>query len=158
MDSLSWIGLATLFVTGICYAIYAAIHVGNRDTIIHTKIGALESAVYSKVASVEVQIREKIENTYNLAVTKQESAFEREAKARHDLANEMQRGIGQLVIDDKALASRINDLSADMVRKSDLAAHEARMTSVLQNIQTSLQNAVERLDGKVDELRDRIHG
>lgn len=139
MDSLSWIALGTVVLTFVAYAVMATSH--------HA----------ATVGAMEARLREKIENTYNLAVTKQEAASEKEAKARHDLANEVQRVTAQLTLDDKELGRRVNDLSADMVRKSDLAAHETRMTAVLQDIRSSLQNAVERLDGKVDELRDRVH-
>lgn len=123
----NWLGLCVLFGGMLLNAVYATWHVSNKG------------------AALEVSLRDKIDNIYNLAVTKQEAQGEREAKARHDLANEVQRRISELILDDKALQARINDLATDMVRKIDLTQHEARMTAIL-----------ERLDGKVDELRDRV--
>lgn len=168
MEPLSWITLGGIILAGFAYAVGATMHVAGKhaealgkitatEVKLQAQIAATESSFHSRILAVDTALREKMEGNYNLAVTKLEVGLEKESKGRHDLANEMQRSVSQLVIDDKALASRINDLSADMVRKSDLAAHEARMTAVLQNIQASLQNAVERLDSKVDELRDRVH-
>jgi hypothetical protein len=123
----NWLQVLGAFGVVLANAVFATWFVSNRDAVI------------------EKTLREKIESCYNLAITKLEAVSEKESKARHDLANDMQRSIAGLALDDRDLGKRINELQADMVRKSDLSALEGRMTAIL-----------ERLDGKVDELRDRV--
>lgn len=115
--------------------------------ILANRHAAVEGRLHDKLVSVDLNLREKMEGNYNLAITKLEAVGEREAKGRHDLANELQRQVGMLIGDDKALAQRLSDLAADVVRKSDLAAVEARMMAFLQ-----------KLDSKFDEMLRSDHG
>ena len=134
MDPGAWIGLGALFVSGLVYAVSASVWVSSKDATLREKI-----------AGVELRCSEKIDAASEMARLKIEAASEKESKARHDLANAVTGKFNEVRLDQKAVDDRVANLSADMVRKGDLAAHEARMTAVL-----------EKLDGKIDELRDRI--
>lgn len=118
----------------------------ESETRLHEKLVTMDRTLSEKLVTMDMTLREKMEGNYNLAITKLEAVGEREAKGRHDLANELQRQVGMLVLDDKAISQRLNDLAADVVRKSDLAAVEARMMAFLQ-----------KLDGKFDEIMRGEH-
>lgn len=134
MDSSSWIALGALLATGIGYAVCATIFVSRGDGLTRERL-----------SSTEVALREKIEGVEKSARLTIDLAVEKEAKLRHDLGSQMQVAITNTHLEVKDLEKRFNDLSTDVVRKPDLIAHENRMTQIL-----------EKLDAKVDELRDRI--
>lgn len=134
-----WISLLGAFAAVLFNGIWMTWILANRHA-------AVEGRLHEKLVSLDLNLREKMEGNYNLAVTKLEAVGEREAKGRHDLANELQRQVGMLIGDDKALAQRLSDLAADVVRKSDLAAVEARMMAFLQ-----------KLDSKFDEMMRAGH-
>lgn len=147
----AWVTVLGAFGAVLFNGIWATWFLANRHAAIesrlHEKLSTMDRTLHEKLISMDVTLREKMEGNYNLAVTKLEAVGEREAKGRHDLANELQRQVGMLVMDDKALSQRLNDLAADVVRKSDLAAVEARMMAFLQ-----------KLDSKFDEIMRGDHG
>lgn len=134
-----WVSILGAFAAVLFNGIWMTWILANRHA-------AVEGRLHEKLVSLDLNLREKMEGNYNLAITKLEAVGEREAKGRHDLANELQRQVGMLIGDDKALAQRLSDLAADVVRKSDLAAVEARMMAFLQ-----------KLDSKFDEMMRAGH-
>lgn len=145
MSPEAWIALGALVLAFIAYAIGATVFVLARA-----------SATEGKIVEAEARVREKIENCYNLAITKLEAVGEKESKARHDLANEMQRVTGQLAIEDKDLARRLNELAGEMVSKADLAAHEFRMSAILEKLDVKLESLDKKFDTKIEGLSAKI--
>lgn len=145
MNPEAWIALGALVLAFIAYAVGATVFVLMRAT-----------ATEGKIVETEARSREKIENCYNLAITKLEAVSEKESKARHDLANEMQRVTSQLTIEDKELAKRINELAGQMVSKADLAAHEVRMSAILEKLATKLEGLDAKFDTKIEGLSEKM--
>lgn len=134
MDVSAWFALGALFATGLAYAVGATAYVSNKD-----------AGLREKLASADTALRDKIEAVEKTARLFTEVAVEKEAKLRHDLGSNTSEAINVVHQEVKEVEKRLNDLSTDVVRKPDLQAHEARMTTIL-----------EKLDAKVDELRDRV--
>lgn len=145
MDASAWIALGFAVLTGIGYAVWMALYVSNKDAVLQNRISAEVNSIQRQLAAQDTQLREKIENNFNLAVTKLESVAAQEAKARHDLANLMQVRFSEVIVDCKALEKRINDLVGNVVVKADLQAAEQRMTAL-----------IEKLDSKLEKIDERI--
>lgn len=140
-----WVSVLGAFGAVLFNGIWMTWILANRHAAaegrLHEKLVTMDRTLSEKLVAMDVTLREKMEGNYNLAITKLEAVGEREAKGRHDLSNDLQRHVGMLIMDDKALNQRLNDLAADVVRKSDLAAVETRMMAFLQ-----------KLDNKFDEI------
>lgn len=93
----------------------------NLIAIVGLVVGLLAQA-----ATAFIYFTRSLEHARAEARSNDATVAAQEQKARHDLANEVQRAINDIRFDARALAAKLENLALDAVRRQDLSVFESR--------------------------------